>query len=106
MRWQENNDGGISSNSNNDVDNDDSSQFSGYFTVENSIEVMKVLMDELFLGITMTEVDVPLEEHCEIDMTKEEVVPFKGGGDGLRKFEFHHEMEGPLRTMFFDLHPL
>ena len=105
MRWQENNDGGISSNSNNDVDNDDSSQFSGYFTVENSIEVMKVLMDELF-GITMTEVDVPLEEHCEIDMTKEEVVPFKGGGDGLRKFEFHHEMEGPLRTMFFDLHPL
>ena len=58
---------------------------------------MKVLVNELF-GITMKEVDIPLEERWDIDTTKEEAVPSKGGSDGLRKFEFHHEVEGPLRT--------
>jgi len=93
---------GISSS--NDIDDDESSQFSGYFTVDNSIEGMKVLVNELF-GITMKEVDIPLEERWDIDTTKEEAVPSKGGSDGLRKFEFHHEVEGPLRTIFYDLHP-
>ncbi|KAL3756359.1 hypothetical protein ACHAWU_001336 [Discostella pseudostelligera] len=90
--------------SSNDIDDDESSQFSGYFTVDNSIEGMKVLVNELF-GITMKEVDIPLEERWDIDTTKEEAVPSKGGSDGLRKFEFHHEVEGPLRTIFYDLHP-
>ena len=67
LRWHENNDGGISSS--NYIDDDESSQFSGYFTVENSIEGMKVLVNELF-GITMKEVDIPLEERWDIDTTK------------------------------------
>jgi Zn-dependent oligopeptidase len=65
---------------------------------------MKVLVNELF-GITMKEVDIPLEERWDIDTTKEAAVVTNGGSDGLRKFEFHHETEGPLGTMFFDLHP-
>jgi intermediate peptidase len=85
---------------------------SGYFTVENSIGGMKVLVKDLF-GIDMKEVDIPFAERWDIDTTKvveSEVVNSKGGGggvnnNGLRKFEFHHEEEGPLGTMFFDLHP-
>ena len=72
--------------------------------MDNSIEGMKVLVNELF-GITMNEVDIPLEERWDIDTTKEEAVTSTGGSNGLRKFEFHHEIEGPLGTMFFDLHP-
>jgi len=42
---------------------------------------MKVLVNELF-GITMKEVDIPLEERWDIDTTKEAAVVTNGGSDG------------------------
>jgi len=101
QRWKE--DGGNDSNSN---DLDESSQFAGYFTVENSIDGMKVLVQDLF-GITMKEADIPIEERWDVDtttVTHHDEASMKGSG-GLRKFEFHHEEDGPLGTMYFDLHP-
>ncbi|KAL7520151.1 hypothetical protein ACHAWX_004895 [Stephanocyclus meneghinianus] len=88
-------------------DDHESSQFSGYFTMENSIEGMKVLVQDLF-GIQMVEANIPIEERWDVDLAK-----LPGGGHhdcsseggGLRKFTFHHEEEGPLGTMYFDMHP-
>ncbi|KAL7509494.1 hypothetical protein ACHAXN_006480 [Cyclotella atomus] len=80
---------------------DELSQLSGYFTVENSIEGMKDLVKDLF-GIEMVEVGIPVEEKWDIDTTKLSDDTVHGG---LRKFEFRHEVEGPLGTMYFDLHP-
>lgn len=81
-----------------DTEDEEAALFSGYFTVDNSIEGMKVLVQELF-GIAMKEVNIPAEERWDVD----------GDGDldgtGLRKFEFHHERDGPLGIMYFDLHP-
>jgi len=85
-------------------DNDDESQFHGYFTVENSIEGMKVLVQDLF-GITMKEVEIPMEERWDIDTTSEQATTPENSGSDLQKFEFHHEEDGPLGTMFFDLFP-
>ncbi|KAL7533869.1 hypothetical protein ACHAXR_007152 [Thalassiosira sp. AJA248-18] len=100
QRWKE--DHGSSSIDSND---DESSQFAGYFTVENSIEGMKVLVQDLF-GIAMKEVAIPIEERWDVDTTTNvEQVSVEGGNGGLRKFEFHHEEDGPLGTMYFDLHP-
>lgn len=78
---------------------DELTQLSGYFTVENSIEGMKILVNDLF-GIEMVEANIPVEERWDIDTTKCASVD-----GGLLKFEFHHEEEGPLGTMYFDLHP-
>ena len=83
-------------------------QFHGYFTVENSIEGMKVLVRDLF-GISMIEEDIPIEERWDVDTTTCETTEHspssaKGGGN-MRKFVFHHEEDGPLGTMYFDLHP-
>lgn len=86
------------------VEPDESS--SGYFTVENSIEGMKMLVHELF-GITMKESAIPIEERWDVDTTHQSYSGDGSGvvkGSGLRKFEFHHE-EGPLGVMYFDLHP-
>ena len=99
QRWKED-DGSAG-----DYDEDESSQFAGYFSVENSIDGMKVLVQELF-GIVMKEADIPIEERWDVDTTAiaDEQIP-KAGGGGMRKFEFHHEEDGPLGTMYFDLHP-
>ena len=83
---------------------DEESQFHGYFTVENSIAGMKVLVQDLF-GITMKEVEIPMEERWDIDTTSEQAATPESSGGGLQKFEFHHEEDGPLGTMFFDLFP-
>lgn len=82
-------------------DSDNSTQ--GYFTVENSINGMKTLVSDLF-GIEMKEVEIPIEERWDIDMTinAEDKIP---NGAALRKFEFHHEHDGALGSMYFDLHP-
>ncbi len=97
LRWKEDDDGDGSFPGHDDND------VSGYFTVENSIEGMKVLVNELF-GISMKEVEIPIEERWDIDSAKDVEVA-STGGSGLRKFEFQHGQEGPLGTMFFDLHP-
>jgi len=85
---------------------DESAQFAGYFTVENSIEGMKTLVRDMF-GITMEEAAIPIEERWDIDTTKTGIFDeaTKAGGGGMRKFEFHHEEDGPLGTMYFNLHP-
>lgn len=80
---------------------DDSTQ--GYFTVENSINGMKTLVSDLF-GIEMKEVDIPIEERWDIDMTSNAEDRISKGA-ALRKFEFHHEHDGALGSMYFDLHP-
>ena len=93
-----------------DDPDDDASQFAGYFTVENSIGGMKLLVKELF-GIDMREVEMPVEERWDVvdDADAGGAAPSSiggGGGGGLRKFVFHHEADdGELGTMFFDLHP-
>ena len=86
QRWKQDTEGG-----------DDEEKFAGYFTMENSIAGMKDLVRELF-GIIMKEVDIPLEERWDVDATSSEKT-------SLRKFVFHHEEDGPLGTMYFDLHP-
>jgi intermediate peptidase len=82
-------------------DSDDSTQ--GYFTVENSIDGMKTLVSDLF-GIEMKEVEIPIEERWDIDITRNAQAQLADGA-GLRKFEFHHEHDGALGSMYFDLHP-
>ena len=82
-------------------DSDDSTQ--GYFTVENSINGMKTLVLDLF-GIEMKEVEIPIEERWDIDTTSNDEEKISDGA-GLRKFEFHHEHDGALGSMYFDLHP-
>ena len=82
-------------------DSDDSTQ--GYFTVENSINGMKNLVSDLF-GIDMKEVEIPIEERWDIDTTTNAQDQLAAGA-GLRKFEFHHEHDGALGSMYFDLHP-
>ncbi|KAL7535895.1 hypothetical protein ACHAWF_005307 [Thalassiosira exigua] len=92
-RWEE--DGG-------GEDGDASSHFAGYFTVEDSLGGMKVLVRDLF-GIDMREAEVSPEERW--DVVDGGVGGGGSGGGGLRKFEFEHEEDGPLGTMYFDLHP-
>ena len=106
QRWTEaKNDDTDDINSDN-KDYDESSQFARYFTVENSIEGMKILVQELF-NITMEEVSIPIEERWDVadTTTTDTASNNNGGGGGLRKFIFHHDEDGTLGTMFFDLHP-
>ncbi|KAL3826389.1 hypothetical protein ACHAXA_008597 [Cyclostephanos tholiformis] len=111
VRWKEDDAGGTTGADEDGDDFDEYSQFVGYFTVENSIEGMKVLVRELF-GITMREVNIPIEERWDVDNDASDSGSSSstgdyngGGGRGLRKFVFHHEVDGILGTMYFDLHP-
>lgn len=97
QRWKEGNASGS------DHGGEESAQFAGYFSVENSIEGMKVLVRDMF-GIAMEEAEIPVEERWDVDASAATSKQSAGEG-GLRKFEFHHEEEGPLGTMYFDLHP-
>eukprot|EP00956_Cyclotella_meneghiniana_P034446 scaffold105036_cov84-Cyclotella_meneghiniana.AAC.1 len=90
-RWEESGDYSGEDNE------DELSQLSGYFTVDNSIDAMKILVEKLF-EIQMLEVEIPPEERWDIDIGSFET-------SGLRKFEFHHDEEGPLGTMYMDLIP-
>jgi hypothetical protein len=85
------------------------SQFAGYFTIENSIKGMKVLVRVLF-SIAIREVNIPIEGQWDIYDVASDATSLllagnnNGGGDGLRKFIFHHEVDGIIKTMYFDLH--
>ena len=105
QRWTEAKNDDTDDNNSDNKDYDESSQFARYFTVENSIEGMKILVQELF-NITMEEVSIPIEERWDVaDTTTTDNASNNNGGGGLRKFIFHHDEDGTLGTMFFDLHP-
>jgi len=89
-----------------DNDNDDGSSptsLSGYFTVDQSFEGMKILVQRLF-GIAMEEVKTLPEEQWDLDhydhMTNNDSKSM------IRKFDFFKEEDGSsLGTIYFDLHP-
>lgn len=78
----------------------------GYFTVEQSLEGMQLLVQRLF-GIKMREVDMVAGEKWDVDYygDSQETTRSNNSG-GIRKFEFLQEVdETPLGTMYLDLHP-
>jgi len=93
-----------------DVGESDSATLSGYFTVNNCLEGMKILVQRLF-GIVMKEADLTAgEQWVNTDI--------HAGSDGvnessknmildkIQKFVFYEEEGGmPLGTMYLDLHP-
>jgi hypothetical protein len=85
------------------------SQFSGYFTIENSIKGMKVLVRVLF-SIAIGEVNILIEGQWDVDNIASDSTSSlltgnnNGGGGGLRKFIFHYKVGGIIRMMYFDLH--
>jgi intermediate peptidase len=89
-------------------DGEEVSSLSGYFTVEQSLEGMKVLVQKLF-GIAMEEVNTDVREQWDVPHHYHS----KTGNDSLsspsssiRKFNFFKEEDGkPLGTIYFDLHP-
>jgi intermediate peptidase len=80
-------------------ENDDGSSMSGYFTIEQSIEGMKYLVQRLF-GIEI--IQVPLKEDERWDLAENEA---RSSLHSIRKFEFYDEHAKPLGIMYFDLHP-
>ena len=84
------------------------SSMAGFFTVENSVEGMKILVQRLF-GIEMKEVEMAAEERWDIDDgdgTRPKSNTSSIGATGVRRFEFYQECDGkPLGTMYLDLHP-
>ncbi len=90
-------------NNENDGRDDDGSNanvsLAGYFTVEQSLYGMKILVRRLF-GIIMEEVEThPCEQwDCDDTMQKKESL--------IRKFNFYKEEDAsPLGTIYLDLHP-
>ncbi len=84
----------------------------GYFTVEQSLEGMKILVQRLF-GIVMKEVDTCPEEQWDC-LTENNVDHYQGATSStttkkeslIRKFEFFKEADSsPLGTLYLDLHP-
>ncbi len=74
----------------------------GYFTVNQSLEGMKILTKRLF-GIVMTESEIKPSERWDLN---DDESSNKSHAAGIRKFEFFQENDGkPLGTMYFDLHP-
>lgn len=75
---------------------DDAGSLAGYFTVDQTLEGLKDLVQRLF-GIRMTEVDMNANETWDVDGS---------GVSTLRKYEFVEEKSGkPLGCVYFDLHP-
>ena len=69
-----------------------SSELAPYFSLENCIEGMKVLCKKLF-GIDMVEVEMdPGENWCNKN-------------EEIHKLSLVHEREGPMGTIYLDLHP-
>ena len=88
----------------------------GYFTVEQSLEGMKILVQRLF-GIIMEEVPTKPEEQWDVDTTTIPATATQSTNNHytsssssstslIRKFQFYQEDDGtPLGTLYFDLHP-
>ena len=66
----------------------------GYFTVDNSLKGMQVLVERLF-GIEMVETEMLAEERWDGPSSSHPV----------RKFQMEHPDEGSLGTLYMDLHP-
>lgn len=77
----------------------DANEVGGYFTVESCVEGMKRLVRDLF-GIKMMEVELTAGERW--DLADDDV---SGTSQPIRKFEFLHDEEGPLGSLYLDLHP-
>ena len=76
----------------------------GYFTVEQSLTGMEVLVQRLF-GIEMKEVEMSAGERWDLDENGSSSVS-PSTSRGIRKFDFFQEQDGkPLGTMYLDLHP-
>jgi hypothetical protein len=110
LRWKKGDAGGTTGA---DKDGDNFyvfSQFVGYFTIENSIKGMKVLVRVLF-SISIREVNIPIEGQWDVDNVASDATSLSlvgdnnGGGSGLGKFVFHHKVYGIIGLMYFDLHP-
>ena len=71
----------------------DANEVGGYFTVDNCLDGMKILVRDLF-GIQMAEQDLTAQERWD-------------GPDcqPIRKFQLSHEEEGPLGVLYLDWHP-
>ncbi len=86
------------------------SQFAEYFTIENSIKEMKVLVRVLF-SIAIRDVNIPIKGQWDVDNVASDATSLllvgdnNGGGGGLRKFIFHHKVDGIIEAMYFYLHP-
>lgn len=85
-----------------DDDIDDGSSMNGYFTVDQSIEGMKYLVQRLF-GIKMMQ--VPLNEDERWDVAENEGSSSRTSLHSIQKFEFYDQNAKPLGTMYFDLYP-
>ena len=88
----------------NDENGDDSDSsgglsLTGYFTVEQSLEGMKILVQRLF-GIAMEEVKTHPEEQWDCNFAEGKYESL------IRKFDFYKESDSsPLGTIYLDLHP-
>jgi hypothetical protein len=109
LHWKRG-DPGSTTGADKDGDNFDVfSQFTGYFTIENSIKGMKVLLRVLF-SIPIQEVNIPIEGQWDVDNVASDATSLllvgdnNGGDSGLRKFVFYLEVDGIIETMYFDLH--
>ena len=71
----------------------DANEVGGYFTVDNCLDGMKILVRDLF-GIQMAEHELAAEERWD-----------SPDGQPIRKFQLSHEEEGPLGVLYLDLHP-
>ena len=83
-------------------DGADHNVLGGYFNVDNCIEGMRVLVDRLF-GIDMEE--LPLSRGERWDIPSDDADGPDENSNGIRKFSFSHPTEGPLGTLYLDLHP-
>lgn len=83
-------------------DDNDSASLSGYFTIDQSIEGMKILVQKLF-GIQMKEVPLPDKERWDLDDSMDSSLT--GSRSRIQKFEFFSQDSSPLGTMYFDLYP-
>lgn len=73
----------------------------GYFTLEQTLEGMKHLVQRLF-GIGMVEAPMTSDERWDIPDSQSP----NETSSGIRKFEFYQEEDGkPLGTMYLDLYP-
>jgi len=92
-------------------DGNENYSLNGYFTVEQSIKGMNILVSRLF-GIVMQEVTIPPEEQWDViyndhkDNTNDDRREQLLQKSMIRKFEFIQEDDGQeLGTMYLDLHP-
>ncbi len=79
----------------------------GYFTVDQSLEGMKVLVHKLF-RIQMNEVPIQIEEQWDVTNNNDNSTTTSATENKsmIRKFEFFNEEdESQLGTIYLDLHP-